>query len=85
MIKWREFYERGQHCHTLLKWFQGQIQLWVDIYPMGSGIYTPPPIEISPRKIEEYELRLIVWDVQLSADYGQEKNTWKPCDLVVKV
>lgn len=66
------------------KWFQGKLQLWVDIFPLDSGVYTPAPTTISPRKIEEYELRMIVWDVQTSINFDQSKNIWKSHDLVVK-
>lgn len=38
--------------------------MWVDIFPLDTGKYIPLPVNISPRKVEDYELRLTVWSVQ---------------------
>ncbi|RVE52196.1 hypothetical protein evm_003115 [Chilo suppressalis] len=42
----------------------GKIQMWVDIFPLDTELYVPPPIDITPRKAVSYELRLIIWGVQ---------------------
>ncbi|KAL6100438.1 fer1l6 [Pungitius sinensis] len=42
---------------------QGQVQMWVDIFPMD----LPPPgpaVDISPRKPKGYELRIIIWNTE---------------------
>ncbi|CAH1647468.1 unnamed protein product [Spodoptera littoralis] len=43
---------------------QGKLQMWVDIFPLDADMYIPPGVDITPRKLEEYELRVIIWDVQ---------------------
>ncbi|XP_073956437.1 otoferlin-like isoform X2 [Choristoneura fumiferana] len=43
---------------------QGKIQLWVDMFPLESGLFIPAPVDITPRHVEEFELRVIVWDVR---------------------
>ncbi|KAF9407187.1 hypothetical protein HW555_012702, partial [Spodoptera exigua] len=43
---------------------QGKLQMWVDIFPLDADVYIPPGVDITPRKLEEYELRVIIWDVQ---------------------
>ena len=35
--------------------------MWVDIFDRTQNI--PPPVNITPRVPEEYELRVIVWNV----------------------
>ncbi|CAB3226218.1 unnamed protein product [Arctia plantaginis] len=42
----------------------GKLQMWIDIFPLDAGIYVPPAVDITPRKLEDYELRVIVWDLQ---------------------
>ncbi|KAG2467304.1 FR1L6 protein, partial [Polypterus senegalus] len=42
---------------------QGQLQMWVDMFPMDM----PPPgpsVDISPRKPKGYELRIIIWNTE---------------------
>jgi len=34
--------------------------MWVDIFPRNVS-YVPPPIDIAPRKPEEYVLQVVVW------------------------
>ncbi|XP_062256997.1 myoferlin isoform X1 [Platichthys flesus] len=40
---------------------QGQIQMWVDVFPKNLGL-PGPPCEITPRKPMKYSLRAIVWN-----------------------
>lgn len=58
--------------------------MWVDMFPIDTGVYIPPPVDITPRNLEEYELRLIVWDAQqLMLDDGTP-NSKKAPDIYVK-
>ncbi|KAM6955134.1 fer-1-like protein 6 [Lycodopsis pacificus] len=40
---------------------QGQVQMWVDMFPVDSP-HPGPSVDISPRKPKGYELRVIIWD-----------------------
>ncbi|XP_067460357.1 fer-1-like protein 6 [Thunnus thynnus] len=42
---------------------QGQVQMWVDIFPMDLP-HPRPPVDISPRKPKGYELRIIIWNTE---------------------
>ncbi|XP_053623950.1 fer-1-like protein 6 isoform X2 [Plodia interpunctella] len=59
---------------------QGQLQMWIDIYPFDSNENIPPPMDITPPKIEEYELRIVVWDVQ-----GLKITNWKRKSLDIYI
>ncbi len=40
---------------------KGHVEMWVDIFPLEFGL-PPPACEISPRKPEEFQLRVIIWN-----------------------
>ncbi|XP_075960903.1 fer-1-like protein 6 [Anarhichas minor] len=42
---------------------QGQLQMWVDMFPVDSP-HPGPSVDISPRKPKGYELRIIIWNTE---------------------
>ncbi|CAK6967621.1 fer-1-like protein 6, partial [Scomber scombrus] len=42
---------------------QGQVQMWVDIFPTDLP-HPGPAVDISPRKPKGYELRIIIWNTE---------------------
>ncbi|KAM7380163.1 hypothetical protein PAMP_003476 [Pampus punctatissimus] len=42
---------------------QGQVQMWVDIFPMDLP-HPGPAVDISPRVPKGYELRIIIWNTE---------------------
>uniref|UniRef100_A0A8C2XFC0 Fer-1 like family member 6 n=1 Tax=Cyclopterus lumpus TaxID=8103 RepID=A0A8C2XFC0_CYCLU len=42
---------------------QGQVQMWVDMFPMDSP-QPAPSVVIAPRKPKGYELRIIIWNTE---------------------
>ncbi|CAN9498589.1 unnamed protein product [Ophioblennius macclurei] len=42
---------------------QGQVQMWVDMFPMDLP-HPGPSVDISPRKPKGYEMRIIIWNTE---------------------
>lgn len=42
--------------------FQGYLHMWVDIFPNDGKL--PPAVDISPRKPDKYELRVVVYNTK---------------------
>ena len=36
--------------------------MWVDIFPKISNVSVPPKVAITPRKAENYVLRIVIWN-----------------------
>lgn len=37
--------------------------MWLDIFKVGESML-PPPVDISPHRPVEYQLRIIIWNVE---------------------
>ena len=51
------------HEHTYTRTLclsQGSLHMWVDIFP--KDVKLPPPVDISPRKPEKFELRVVIYN-----------------------
>lgn len=59
--------------------------MWVDIFPLDIGTYIPPPINITPKKVEDYELRLTIYCIKCINDSPDMMYFFKkPKDVYVK-
>ncbi|XP_050684029.1 otoferlin-like [Leptidea sinapis] len=47
---------------------QGKVVMWIDVFPLDSSLPIPPPVNITARKIEDYELRIIIYAVRAKFD-----------------
>jgi hypothetical protein len=58
--------------------------MWVDIFPIGE-VLVPPPVDITPKKPQDYELRVIIWNTE---DVILQEDSWlmseKMSDIFVK-
>ncbi|XP_015214984.2 fer-1-like protein 6 isoform X2 [Lepisosteus oculatus] len=73
--RWSEFPEVGcklvpEHIETRVLYHkekpgmdQGQLQMWVDMFPMDMPA-PGPSVDISPRKPKGYELRIVIWNTE---------------------
>ncbi|KAM3968476.1 otoferlin [Aphomia sociella] len=68
-VETRTLYNPAKPCAD-----QGKIQMWIDIFPLDTNGLVPPPVDISLPKVEEYELRVIVWDV-CGMKFGDNSKT----------
>ena len=58
--------------------------MWVDIFPQNATI--PPPVDISPRKPENYVLRIVVWNTEdvISGDISAWPMREEMSDIYIK-
>ncbi|XP_013147939.1 PREDICTED: otoferlin, partial [Papilio polytes] len=60
----------------------GKLQMWIDIFPLDSNLSIPSPIDITPRKIEDFELRAVILNVNDLKFYDNEKK--RSTDIYVR-
>lgn len=58
--------------------------MWVDIFSLDNGSYIPVPVDITPHKMEDYELRLIIWNVRVQRLGDAYRSGKKHADIYVK-
>ncbi|CAG5039523.1 unnamed protein product [Parnassius apollo] len=61
----------------------GKIHMWVDIFPLDPGLFIPCPIDITPRKIEDFELRVTVLNVN-GLKFKEEQSEKKASEIYVR-
>lgn len=63
---------------------RGKLEMWIDLFDLSLGP-VPPPVDISPRKPQEFELRVIIWNTEkvplVDDSYFVGR---KHCDIYVK-
>ena len=62
---------------------QGQVEMWVDIFPMDQTV--PEPVDVKPRHPKQYELRCTIWNTEdcKLTDYNYLTGN-RSADLFVK-
>lgn len=58
--------------------------MWIDMFPTKLG-EPGPPVDVSPRKPNEYELRVIVWNTEDVVLQETSITGEKMSDIYVKV
>lgn len=57
--------------------------MWIDIFPLNVGVFIPSPVDITPRKVEEFELRVVVLNVN-EIKFNRDNVKKKMSDIYVR-